>query len=483
MEDEVFQDMKVEVFVRLKFSYDSLSSDKVKSCFLYCSLFPEDFEIPKRGLVDYWICENFGDRNESYSIIGSLVGACLLEELGEYVKMHNVIRYMALWIACKCEKEKHGFFVEAGAQLTQVPEISDGFFQFMDALNVLDLFGTGIRELPMGISKLNSLQYLNLSGTLTRQLPIELKMLVNLKYLKLENTINLNMIPRGVISSLSSLQVLEMYNVGIFEVQKGEDNLLRKDNMLIEELQCLEHLNVLSITITSVSGLQSYVNTHTLPDCTRALSLRLFPGPQSLNIWWLANMKNLGFIYTVGRSDLGEPDVDVVMEEIETHDDAGGGLGNSMISRETCFNSLHTLMLGRKLRLTDLTSIILAPNLKYLFVGENKHIEEIISVEKLDDVQVGDENFNPFFKLEYLILDELPELKSIYPKVLSFPSLKRIEVYKCPQLKKLPLNSSSANGGKVKIEAEERWWKDVEWEDDSTKTTFLPCFVPSRHRY
>ncbi|KAF2301643.1 hypothetical protein GH714_028464 [Hevea brasiliensis] len=124
-----------------------------------------------------------------------------------------------------------------------------------------------------------------------------------------------------------------------------------------------------------------------------------------------------------------------------------------------------------------------SPNLTYLFVGENKHIEEIISVEKLDDVQVGDENFNPFFKLEYLILDELPELKSIYPKALSFPSLKRIEVYKCPQLKKLPLNSSSANGGKVEIEAEERWWKDVEWEDDSTKTTFLPCFVPSRHRY
>ncbi|XP_058010138.1 probable disease resistance protein At5g63020 [Hevea brasiliensis] len=82
MEDEVFQDMEVEVFVRLKFSYDSLSSDKVKSCFLYCSLFPEDFEIPKRELVDYWICENYGDRNESYSIIGSLVRACLLEEQG-----------------------------------------------------------------------------------------------------------------------------------------------------------------------------------------------------------------------------------------------------------------------------------------------------------------------------------------------------------------------------------------------------------------
>ncbi|XP_058010118.1 probable disease resistance protein At5g63020 [Hevea brasiliensis] len=123
MEDEVFQDMEVEVFVRLKFSYDSLSSDKVKSYFLYCSLFPEDFEIHKGRLVDYWICENFGDRNESYSIICSLVGACLLEEQGEHVKMHDVIRDMALWIACKYEKEKHKFFVEVGAQLTQVSEV------------------------------------------------------------------------------------------------------------------------------------------------------------------------------------------------------------------------------------------------------------------------------------------------------------------------------------------------------------------------
>ncbi|XP_058003840.1 probable disease resistance protein At5g63020 [Hevea brasiliensis] len=524
MEDEVFQDMEVEVFVRLKFSYDSLSSDKVKSCFLYCSLFPEDFEIHKRGLVNYWICENFGDRNESYSIICSLVGACLLEEQGQHVKMHDVIRDMALWIACKYEKEKHKFFVKAGAQLTQVSEvgtwegskrmslmansferihevprcpdlltlflsdnrllreIGDGFFQFMDMLNVLDLSGTCIRELPMGISKLNSLQYLNLSGTLIRQLPVELKMLVNLKYLNLEDALDLNMIPRGVISSLSSLQVLEMVDVGVFAVQEGEDNILREDK-IIEELQCLEHLNVLSSTIKSVSGLQSYINTLTLLNCTRSLRLELFPGPQSLNIWWLTNMKNLEVLVIVGGGNSEDLDVDVVMEEIETHDDAGGGLGNSMISRETCFNSLNTLNLMGSLRLKDLTWIILAPNLTDLHVGNNNHIEEIISAEKLDDVQVGDENFNPFFKLEYLNLENLPELKRIYPKALSFPSLKQIDVYECPQLKKLPLNSSSANGGKVKIEAEERWWKDVEWEDDSTKTTFLPCFVPSRRWY
>ncbi|XP_058010124.1 probable disease resistance protein At1g15890 [Hevea brasiliensis] len=301
-----------------------LLSDKVKFCFLYCSLFPEDFEIEKDDLVHYWIYENFCARNEAYSIIGTLIGACLLEEKGRHVKMHDVIRDMALLIACKYEKEKHKF-LWAGAQLTQyggwkmgsikrmslmansferireVPrcpnlltlflsnnrnlsEISDGFFQFMGTLTVLDLSSTNIKKLPVGMSKLNSLQYLNLSWTLISQLPIELKMLVNLKYLNLVGNFELNMIPRGVISSLSSLQVLKMYNVGFIWVEKLEDNILREENMLIEELQCLEHLNELSSTIRSVSDLQSYVNAHTLLNCTRALWLNLFPSPQSLNI-------------------------------------------------------------------------------------------------------------------------------------------------------------------------------------------------------
>ncbi|XP_058010136.1 probable disease resistance protein At5g63020 [Hevea brasiliensis] len=524
MEDEVIPDMEVEVFVRLKFSYDGLLSDKVKFCFLYCSLFPEEFEIEKDDLVHYWIYENFCARNEAYSIIGTLVGACLLEEKGQHVKMHDVIRDMALLIACKYEKEKHKFFVEAGAQLTRVPEvgkwevskrmslmansferiqeiprcpdlltlflsdnrnlsgISDGFFQFMGTLTILDLSSTNIKKLPVGISKLNSLQYLNLSWTLISQLPIELKMLVKLKYLNLVGNFELNMIPRGVISSLSSLQVLKMYNVGFLWVEELEDNILREKNKLIEELQCLEHLNELSSTIRSVSDLQSYVNTHTLVNCTRALWLNLFPSKQSLNIWWLANMKNLEDMVIIGGRNSEELGINVVMEEIEAHD-AGGGLGNSMISRKTYFNSLHTLTLGGSLRLRDMTWVILAPNLMCLNVQVNEHIEEIISVEKLDDVQVGDENFNPFFKLQVLRLHVLPQLKSIYPNALSFPSLEKIEVNECPQLKKLPLNSSSANGGKVEIRAEEQWWKDVEWEDDSTKTTFLPCFVHARYHW
>jgi disease resistance protein RPS2 len=39
---EVFED---KLYKPLKWSYDSLEGNNIKPCFLYCSLFPEDFSI------------------------------------------------------------------------------------------------------------------------------------------------------------------------------------------------------------------------------------------------------------------------------------------------------------------------------------------------------------------------------------------------------------------------------------------------------
>ena len=45
------------VFPVLKFSYDSLPSVRVKDCFLYCSIFPQDYNIRKNELIKLWIGE------------------------------------------------------------------------------------------------------------------------------------------------------------------------------------------------------------------------------------------------------------------------------------------------------------------------------------------------------------------------------------------------------------------------------------------
>ncbi|KFK28025.1 hypothetical protein AALP_AA8G462000 [Arabis alpina] len=101
--------------------------------FQYCALFPEDHNIEKDELVDYWIGEGFIDgnngraENQGYEIIGSLVRSCLLmEENQEMVKMHDVVRELALWIASDIRKQKGNFIVQAGLQLRKMPEVEKG---------------------------------------------------------------------------------------------------------------------------------------------------------------------------------------------------------------------------------------------------------------------------------------------------------------------------------------------------------------------
>ncbi|KAI9161627.1 hypothetical protein LWI28_019152 [Acer negundo] len=120
-----FSSMGKEVCPLLKSGYDSLASDTLRYCLLYCNLFSEDYKIEKRDLIGFCIGEGFFDAYEDgYSKIGNLLRACLLEEEDDdHLKMYDVIRDMVLWIACEIEKEKGTFLVQTSVGLTETPEI------------------------------------------------------------------------------------------------------------------------------------------------------------------------------------------------------------------------------------------------------------------------------------------------------------------------------------------------------------------------
>ncbi|KAK9000069.1 hypothetical protein V6N11_082203 [Hibiscus sabdariffa] len=71
--------------------------------------------------------------------------------------------------------------------------------------------------------------------------------------------------------------------------------------------------------------------------------------------------------------------------------------------------------------------------------------------------------------LEILILIEMPKLRCLSAdNSLAWPSLKELQVYKCPQLKSLPFFKDNTANLKS-IEAEKIWWEALQWPQNDVK--------------
>ncbi|KAH7520849.1 hypothetical protein FEM48_Zijuj08G0189500 [Ziziphus jujuba var. spinosa] len=278
-------DMGIEVFQVLKYSYDMLKDPKVQQCFLYCSLFPEDFGIQRETLIEYFIDERLVDRgtryanlNRGHTILNKLENVCLLEgyigsKYGgrKYVKMHDLVRSMAIKIA----RVDSRFLVEAGEGLREIPgdekwaedltkvslmvnpisripssvspkcprlstlllnnngplrSISDCFFRHMLELNVLDLSYTGIVNLPASISNLVNLTALLLKGCCTL---IYIPSLENLKAL-----MRLNISQAGITELPQGLEML----LNLRYLNLDGTNLRRIPVGMFPKLTCLQYL-------------------------------------------------------------------------------------------------------------------------------------------------------------------------------------------------------------------------------------------------
>ncbi|KAF8114226.1 hypothetical protein N665_0040s0081 [Sinapis alba] len=502
-----FSGMKDKVLPLLKYSYDNLNGEDVKSCLLYCALFPEDDKIPKEKLINLWICEGIIDgsegieraENKGYEIIGSLVRASLLMEVKWYgthnICMHDVVREMALWIASGLGTQKETFIVRASVGLDEMPKvenwkvvrrmsliknkihhlsssleclelttlllqkanlayISSEFFKSMPRLAVLDLSYNGnLFELPDGISQLVSLQYLNLSYTSIRHLPRSMQKLKNLIHLDLEETDNLSNID-GILSSLHSLKILNLSRAGF-----------SLDCNILEELQTLEHLEVLTIEIDLSPGLAQFLNSHSLTCATRSLTVRGMH-LESSGISLPVTMENLRE-FNIAWCSISEIKMGTICMESKTVTP----LHNP---RTTCFSSLSKVIILDCKCLKELTLLMFAPNLRILNVQSANQLEDIVNKEKVGQGEKS--GIVPFQRLEFLTLGDLPKLKNIYWRPLPFPYLKRIDVIICPNLKRLPLDSQSGQHGKdgiiIRYTVKE-WLESMEWEDEATKTRFL----------
>lgn len=275
------KDVEKKVYMVIKSSFDSLESQDIelssgqrskhgnkkrgdiKSCFLYCSLYPLD--IPTDDLINCWLAEGFLGEHDTYeeaynrgiTTIRSLVDACLLEthEM-DFVKMHDVVRDVAKWIANTFGDDYTCVF-QAGIGLTEISHIKvsasvnrisfvsnkiqclpDCFTECPEATSLLLQDNEPLVKIPNEFFwSFPALRVVNLSATGIRALPCSINSLRQLRALILQNCKGLKELPP--IGNLCNLQLLDCDNTRLRCLPQGMDKLtnLRLLNMPESDLE------------------------------------------------------------------------------------------------------------------------------------------------------------------------------------------------------------------------------------------------------
>ncbi|XP_051119142.1 probable disease resistance protein At5g63020 [Andrographis paniculata] len=522
-----------DVYHVLKFSYDSLPSDTIRLCFSYCCIFPEDFEIWIDDLLDLWIAEGFLEeyddlheaRDQGRDIIRDLKAASLLEggRVSLFVKMHDVIRDMALWISNGLEKNRKRYLVldhidlveecaekmmEAervslwGATIvdvrrvqpwkktltfmirdTRVKTLPFEMLQCMFILKVLDLSrNENLVELPSSIGELVQLEFLNLSGTSIKELPIELKNSTKMKHLLLGY---LEVIPRQVISNFPLLRTFRLFGAQRFDSSDvdAKDNILSGGMVeLLELLEGLQHISTVSLTLFDKKSMEKLNNSPKLLSCLSWLYVGEFISVESL-CFSAERMRHLEGLSLNGCQVHEVIIIDSKQHQYEDEDRYGvvGIYDHSIPSSQSqaapCFHNLNRICIYSCPNLLDLSWLVYAPMLQSLVVQDCTSMVEIVSAGTGHDVADSTQLFS---RLKDIYLSDLPCLESVYPRPLPFPSLIEIIVNDCKRLKRLPLDWTSGRGGCLKeIEGESEWWDALQWEDPMHEPHFRQYFVPN----
>ncbi|XP_077214016.1 putative disease resistance protein At4g27220 [Tasmannia lanceolata] len=312
-----------ELYSRLELSYNYIESKEARLCFLFCCVFPEDHNIEVRVLMRYMMGERaFSDVNNFeeawdriHTLVEKLKDSCLLlnGDMKGYVKMHDVVRDVAILIASRKER---GFLVKVGVELTEWPEnldeckrlslmgtsmgvlpeppncprlstlllqqingweeIPNNFIEGMKALVFLDLSDTEISSLPSSLPYLKNLktlcldecsclddisllggleklEVLSLRQTRLKKLPVEIGQLSDLKILDLQRCDALTMVAPNVISRLSKLE--ELYMGRSFSEWEVRGSSGDGSKASFDEVVSLARLTVLYIHVKDVNCL------------------------------------------------------------------------------------------------------------------------------------------------------------------------------------------------------------------------------------
>ncbi|KAK4254278.1 hypothetical protein QN277_009681 [Acacia crassicarpa] len=234
----IVDEYKRKNYNSLRFSYDYLKGKDAQVIFLLCSVFPKAYEIPIELLSRITIGVGlFGEvdqyhktRSHVHEIKNKLLNSSLLLNAGEeYVKMHDVIREIALE---EIDNEKIQVIMDSKTKLKESVKYSswiiDGFSNYFDGskLEIL-LIWINANEYSLEVPKtvfegMKSLRVLLLHSkiefgrTLAPSLPKSIQSLQDIRTLSLTNWELGNIYV--LMRNLQKLESLELTNCSIFEL-------------------------------------------------------------------------------------------------------------------------------------------------------------------------------------------------------------------------------------------------------------------------
>ncbi|XP_028794857.1 disease resistance protein At4g27190-like [Neltuma alba] len=245
-----------DAFTCLKLSYDYLRTVEAKLLFLMCAMFPEDHEIIIEDLFRYGVglglCEDADSfeiaRSQVITAINVLIDSSLLMffvnfKNGKCVKMHDMVRDVALWIASKehgtimvnCARQFNEFLEDEvvkdcyavsswneNTKLLQFPSQFDA-----PKLEVLLLNSSDPLDLTLasfeGVKGLKVVAVINNGyGCQTKLVPQSIQWLSNLRTLRLQGW---HLGDISFVVSLKRLEILDLKGSKLKTVPNGIEKL------------------------------------------------------------------------------------------------------------------------------------------------------------------------------------------------------------------------------------------------------------------
>ncbi|MED6119003.1 hypothetical protein PIB30_007893 [Stylosanthes scabra] len=470
----------------LRVSYHYLPSH-LKRCFVYCSLYPEDYHFDKEELILLWMAEGLLQPTGKSTL--EKTGSAYFNELvarsffqpsntnANLFVMHDLIHDLATLFAGEFyfSAKNHGnapeisiktrhlsYIAKSWHPISKLPEVSNGAIHMRSFLPICLFAGHGLtriecdsvhfllhlrflrvlsfkcftlKSLPNSIGELIHLRYLDLSFTLIATLPESLCKLYNLQTLKLRNCIKLEMLPSSM-HDLVNLRHLDIEGASCLKEMPKELSKLKHLNFLSQYIVGKNEENGIRElgTLDSLHGLLCIVKLENVSNSCEALGAKM-GNKKHINILELKWLPGSDIVDSQTSRD--------ILEKLQPHGDLNellieGYKGETFPDwlGQGCFSYINMtkLSLNHCKNCCQLPSLGQLPSLKHLEISEFDALERIGCEFYKNNKSFQQET--PFKSLESLTFERMASWREwlFSDEFDAFPQLKRLSLRECSVL-------------------------------------------------